>query len=69
MSFDVPSIIVTLIFSAVGFVYFAYGKKQQEFRFMALGMALMTYTYFVSSLAWNIGVGVVLTVAAFLPVW
>ena len=69
MSFDVPSIIVTLIFSAVGFVYFAYGKKQAEFRFMACGMALMIYSYFVSSLAWNIGVGVLLSAAVFLPVW
>ena len=52
------TILVSLLFSAVGMAYFVYGKKQSNFQFMLIGIILMVYTYFVSSvpLAWIIGI-------------
>jgi hypothetical protein len=41
------------IFSAIGFGYFLYGKKQQHLSALACGLALMIYPYFFAS-AWAI---------------
>lgn len=53
------SIVGNLLFSSIGFVAFAYGKKTQRFRVMAMGGVLMVFPYFVSGAAmmWLVGAG------------
>jgi len=43
----------SLLFGAVGFVAFVYGKKMVQYKPMVIGMALMAYPYFVPQ-AWLI---------------
>jgi len=67
VDFDAPNIIAALVFSALGFVYFSYGKKQTKMPLVITGGLLMGYSYFTPTLAWNIGVGLLL---ALLPlIW
>jgi hypothetical protein len=68
-NFDWPLLIVGLIFSAAGFVYFSYGKRTQSFNIMMCGMALMVYTYFVDSMAASIIIGLVLSALPFILKW
>jgi hypothetical protein len=63
VNFDVNSIVAGLIFGVIGLAYFRYGKKRPSFPWMAFGMALMIYPYFLESIWLLIGVGVALTVA------
>ena len=64
--FSLSDILVSLIFSAIGFVYFSYGKKQAQFKLMVCGLGLMVYSYFTPTIIWNIGVGVVLSALPFI---
>ncbi|MBI5416310.1 MAG: hypothetical protein HZA29_05805 [Candidatus Omnitrophica bacterium] len=50
-------IIAWLIFGGVGFVAFVYGKKQQSFKPLLIGLALMGYPYFVNDTFWLYAVG------------
>lgn len=67
MTFDAPNIIVALIFSAVGFVYLSFGKKTTRPKYFISGALLLAYSYFTPTLAWNIGVGLLLSAIPFLP--
>jgi hypothetical protein len=64
MSFDPWSLIGGLVFSGCGFIAFRYGKTTGNFQLMALGAALMAYSYFTPTalLTWGVGAG--LTAAA-----
>lgn len=55
-----------LIFGAIGFVAFVYGKKQSRLMPMLWGAALLSYSYFVPHPVWNVVVGIVLTAALFI---
>ena len=61
MDFDAPHIIIGLLFSAVGFVYSWYGKKQSEFKFLLCGFGLMFFEYFVNSIPLTLLIGAALT--------
>ena len=50
MDFDANSLILSLIIGCVGFVCFAYGKRQQRFPQMLAGVVLSVYPYFVTNL-------------------
>lgn len=67
MNWDWPSISVALIFSAVGFVYVSYGRRQAAVGFLLSGVALMGYSYFVDSWLWAMVIGIALTLAPFVP--
>lgn len=67
MTFDFPNIMVALLFSAVGFVYMSFGKRRTEPKFFIVGALLLAYSYFTPTLAWNIGVGILLSAVPFLP--
>jgi len=64
-SFSIAGIIANVLFSAVGFVAFTYGKKMQIWRPMLIGIALMAYTYFVQSEVLLYGIGSALTAVLF----
>jgi hypothetical protein len=49
MNFDPNSLLLSLAIGSVGFVCFAYGKKQNRFPQMIAGATLMVYPYFVSN--------------------
>ncbi len=57
-AFSVPNLIGSLIFGSVGFVAFVYGKKQKDFKPLFIGIALMVYPYFFSSIFWMYTVGI-----------
>lgn len=42
------SLFASILFSTIGFAAFVYGKKAMSWKPMAIGGALMGYTFFVS---------------------
>jgi hypothetical protein len=45
---DANSLIASVLISSVGVGLLIYGKKQQRFPHLAVGLVLVGYTYFVS---------------------
>jgi hypothetical protein len=68
VSFDPNALLVSLLFSSVGFVLFAYGKKQSRVPHMLTGVVLMVYPYFVSNLIAMSAVGVAIIALLWLGV-
>lgn len=60
-----PVILVSLLFGAIGFVYWRFGKKRDKTVMRWSGVALMVYPYVVWSLWPLIAVGVVLVALPF----
>ena len=50
-------IIAWVVFSCLGMVYWGYGKMKDWWQPKALGVALMTFPYFVSgeTMLWSVG--------------
>jgi len=59
-------LIGSLIFGAIGFVAFVYGKRMEFYRTLGLGLALMIVPYFISNLIGLYVIGAGLTIAIFL---
>ncbi len=64
-SFDLAKIAAYVVFGAIGFVAFVYGKKNKLFRPMIIGFALMVYPYFISGTFFLYLVGIALTAALY----
>jgi hypothetical protein len=60
---DPTWLLISGLFSLVGFAVFTYGRRQRTATHTAIGVALMVYPYFVSGTYALIGVGVLLLVA------
>ncbi|HEY2509343.1 MAG TPA: hypothetical protein VGI39_00680 [Polyangiaceae bacterium] len=56
--FDVNALLASLVIGSIGFVLFAYGKKQGRFPQLIGGIVLMGYPYFVSNVYAMLGIGV-----------
>ena len=54
-----------ILFGGVGFVAFAYGKKQLNFKLMAMGVVLMGYPYLIPNTFLLYSIGILLTVGLF----
>jgi len=65
MELNIPSLVLSLIFSSIGLGYFLYGKRQQRFQFLLIGLALMVYPYLVSGTTTLTIVGLLLTAGPF----
>lgn len=63
--FSIAKIAAYIIFGAIGFVAFAYGKKNAFWRPMVIGLALMGYPYFVSEILPIYLIGIALTIALY----
>jgi len=63
--FSGPKIFAYIIFGAIGFAVFAYGKKNKFLRPMIIGAALMAYPYFISETFFLYLVGIALTAALY----
>ncbi|MFL5417199.1 MAG: hypothetical protein ACJ79M_19620 [Myxococcales bacterium] len=68
MSFDPTALLVSVLISALGVGFFLYGKKQQRAPQLVAGIALMGYTYFVSSVAVMVAVAAAILVALWVAV-
>ena len=58
---NTPWLLWTLLFGAIGFVFFSYGKKQLRVIPMGIGVALLVYPYFVANTVVLVVIGAVLT--------
>ncbi len=56
MDLDGNALIASLFVGSAGFVSFAYGKKMRRLPQMLVGLSMMIYPYFVSSVAVMLGV-------------
>ena len=52
------NIIAWVIFGAIGFAAFMYGKKQRELKPLAIGIVLMAYPYFITNTLWLYAAGI-----------
>ena len=69
LNLSISGILAGVLFGMIGFVAFNYGRKNESFRAMGIGAALMIYPYLVPESAPAIvlyGIGVGLTAALFL---
>lgn len=49
-----------IFISLVGIGFFMYGRKRPDGAAMVTGLVLMVYPYFIGSLEWSIGIGIVI---------
>jgi hypothetical protein len=63
MNADGNALLASLLIGSIGFVSFAYGKKQRRLPQMLVGFLLMAYPYFVSSVPWMFGIAAALLAA------
>jgi hypothetical protein len=63
LNLDGNSLLASLLIGSIGFVAFAYGKKQSRLPQMVIGVALMGFPYFVTSVALMLGIAAGLLVA------
>ncbi len=57
MNLDANSLLASLLVGSIGFVAFAYGKKQSRLPQMAIGLVMMGFPYFVTSVPLMLGIG------------
>ena len=65
MSFTAAYLFGQVLFGAIGLAAFIYGRKRPSFKAMLLGVAIMTYSYFVPETWMLYTIGVVLTACLF----
>ena len=63
--FNIALMMAWMIFGGVGFVAFVYGKKEQNYRALVIGLVLMIYPYFGLNTMANYVVGILLCVALY----
>jgi hypothetical protein len=59
------SLLIAMVFGAIGLGYFLYGKKQQRFAPLLAGLVLMVYPYFVANTYALLVIGVGLMAAPY----
>jgi len=69
MNFDTGSLVASFMIGIVGLALFIYGKKQQRFAHLGVGMLLMVYPYFVPGVALMVAIGVALVAALSFVSW
>ena len=68
MDIDANVLLASLAVGSIGFVCFAYGKKQGRVPQMLAGVTLFVYPYFVTNALVTVGIAVVVLVALWLAV-
>ena len=59
---NTAALLLSVVFSSIGFGYFIYGKKQQQALPLICGLALMIYPYFMTNHWLLVLIGIVLSV-------
>ena len=54
-----------LLFGAIGFVYFRYGRKQQRTAMLVCGLALIVFPYFIDNTLALAAIGAALCIAPY----
>jgi hypothetical protein len=67
VTFTAANLFGQILFGAIGFAAFIYGKKQSSFKAMLLGVVIMAYPYVVAETWLLYAIGFALT--ALLFVW
>ena len=65
MDLDPTYLILSMLFSAVGFALFMFGKKSQRIPHLAAGLALMTCPFFITNLIAMTSICIVIAVVPF----
>ena len=65
MDLNPSQIMAAIAGSALGYVYFHYGRSQSDWPLVASGLALMTYSVFVASTLGLVLIGAALAAAPF----
>jgi ABC-type spermidine/putrescine transport system permease subunit II len=68
MTFDPNALLVSLLLGGIGFVALSYGRKQGRPPQMVVGLALMVFPYFVSSIALMLAIATLLLILLWLVV-
>ncbi|HEY0476634.1 MAG TPA: hypothetical protein VGD37_03870 [Kofleriaceae bacterium] len=68
MDIDTGSFIASLIVSAIGFVVFGYGKRQQRVPQVVVGLVLMGFPYLVPSIPAMAAIAAVLLAGLWLAI-
>ena len=66
---DPAYLFASMCVSGVGYVLFAYGKKQRRFPHMAMGGVLLVYPYFVTNVGIMLLIGAALMALLYAGVW
>lgn len=65
---DANGLLASLFISSIGLVAFLYGKKQGRLPQLVIGLVLLVYTYFLSSVAWMFAIAAALLALLWLAV-
>ena len=57
---DANALLASMLVSSIGLVAFLYGKRQGRIPQLAIGLLLVVYPYFVSSVVWMFAIAVAL---------
>ncbi|MEO5742878.1 MAG: amino acid transport protein [Vicinamibacterales bacterium] len=68
MNFDATWLMLSLIPSGLGFVLFAYGKKQQRWPHFTAGLLYMVYPYFATTVMSLVAIGGVIALGLWFAV-
>jgi hypothetical protein len=68
VSFDPATLFLSLVTSGIGFVLFVYGKKQDRWPHLVVGLIYMVYPYFIEGALANVGIAIVLGAALWMAV-
>ncbi len=68
MDVDANYLLLSFLVGGIGFVAFAYGKKQKRLPQMVAGLTLMAYPYFVSNPWVMLGIAVVVLGAMYVAI-
>lgn len=69
VNFSAAGLLIGTVFGSIGVGYFIYGKRQTRAIHLVCGAVLAVYPWFVSSLAWLVGIGLALVAAPFVAAW
>ena len=64
-NFSAGSLIVSMLVSGIGYIFFSHGRKQQNGFNVFIGVLLMAFPYFVSDVALMLGIAGALCAAAY----
>jgi len=60
IDFDGVNLLLSLVFSTFGLIYFRYGNRLAKVPWIVTGGVLMVYPYFVNSRLWMVVIGLLL---------
>jgi hypothetical protein len=68
MNIDVNSLLASFLISSIGFVLFFYGKRMRRMPQLGVGLLLMIYPYFVTSIPLVFAIGALLLALMWLAI-